>query len=614
MALPVVSVEIAFESPPGGGPVPPVFSNLGVSANPDISSTSTLSSFANSSWSPPSSGLIAVFVRSFRSGGGDPNVPTISGNGLTWVQIATVSNGTHRLTLFGADASGSTTGATTVSFAGQNQDGCKAFFMLLDDADLSGGVAAAFVQAPTGSATDTSASITLAAAGNSVNRPISGWAVAGSVSFTPRTDWTEMDEITGTGHLETQYRSDAFDTAASATWGGSSQNWVGIAAEVKGGVAQVTWSDVTPYVREWHVRRGRNHELDRVQTAEASISFGNRGGQFDSNKVAGPYYPNVQPGKRMRIRATYSSVTYDIFNGYIETWPQVWSMGPLGDAEVTIKAADAFKILSLAKFSAVRSAELSGARIGAILDAIGWPAADRSIDAGISTVQAKTYALDSALSALQEIELTEGGLLFMSADGKVTFKDRTKFVLDALDTTNYTWGDLGSEKIYADLGPLERADTNLWNRIVIEAPGKTTVDVSDSASRDAFTVAYRTLSLSTLHESQNEMVDRANYLLTRYGTPKNRISEMVIERSIDYWNRLLDRELHSKLRARKRPVGGGTIEQDSFVEGINHDVDYRHGTKWLVTLNLSPLDEVTTYWVLGDTVYSVLDSTTRLYY
>jgi hypothetical protein len=33
-----------------------------------------------------------------------------------------------------------------------------------------------------------------------------------------------------------------------------------------------------------------------------------------------------------------------------------------------------------------------------------------------------------------------------------------------------------------------------------------------------------------------------------------------------------------------------------------------------VTLNLSPLDVVTAYWVLGDTVYSVLDSTTRLYY
>jgi hypothetical protein len=466
----------------------------------------------------------------------------------------------------------------------------------------------------TASATDTSASITLAAAGNSNNRPISGWAVAGSVSFTPRTNWSEMDELGGTGHLETQYRSDAFENTASATWGGSSQDWAGIAAELKGSGAQFTWTDVTPYVREWHVRRGRNHELDRVQTAEASVSFGNRDGRFDPNKAAGPYYPNVQPGKRMRIRATYNAVTYSIFNGYIETWPQVWSMGPLGDAEVTIKAADAFKILSLAKATATRSAELSGARVGALLDAIGWPAADRSVDAGISTVQAKTYDEDSALSALQEVELTEGGLLFMSADGKVTGKDRTKCVLDALDTTNYTWGDLGSEKIYADLGPLVRADTNLWNRVVIDAPGKTTVDVSNSASRDAFTVAYRTLPLSTLHESQNEMVDRANYLLTRYGTPANRVSEMTIGTSIDYWDRLLDRELHSKLRARKRPVGGGTIEQDSFVEGIVHDVDARRGTKWQVTLNLSPLDVVTAYWVLGDTVYSVLDSTTRLYY
>jgi hypothetical protein len=399
----------------------------------------------------------------------------------------------------------------------------------------------------------------------------------------------------------------AFAGGAGAGFGGGT-----FGAGIFGGI---TWTDVTPYVREWHVNRGRNHELDRVEAGRARVTFGNRDGRFDWNNASGPYYPNVTTGKRLRISATYASVTYYIFDGSIESWPQVWSMGPLGDAEVTIRAIDAFKTLNLAKASAIRSAETSGARISALLDAINWSAADRSIDTGISVVQAKTYDRDNALSALQEVELTEGGLLFVSGDGKVTFKDRTKFVLDALDTANYTWGDLGSERLYQSVGPLELSEANLWNEVVIQAPGKTTVDVTDSASRDAFTNGvYRVLSLSTLHESQNEMVDRANYLATRYATPRQRISEMSIPTSIDYWDRLLDRELHSKLRARKRPVGGGTIEQDSFVEGINHDVDYRHGTKWLVSLNLSPLDEVATYWVLGDTTYSVLGDTTRLYY
>jgi hypothetical protein len=211
------------------------FSNLGASANPDISSVSTAASFANTSWTPPSVGLIIVYARSFRSGGGDPNTPTMSGNNLTWVQIATALNATsnHRITLFAANASGSTTGVTTIDFAAQNQDGCRASFMLATNVDLTGGVAAAFVQAPTGSATGTSASITLAAAANAANRPISGWAVSGSVSFTPRTNWTEMDELGGAGHHESQYRADAFETTASATWGGSSQDWVGIAAELK---------------------------------------------------------------------------------------------------------------------------------------------------------------------------------------------------------------------------------------------------------------------------------------------------------------------------------------------------------------------------------------------
>jgi hypothetical protein len=218
------------------------FTNLGASANPDINELNDLSSYPNSSWTPPTSGLIVLFVAS-RAVTGTTNVPTVSGNSLTWTQIATVQRGSaHTMTLFGANASGSATGATTIDFAGQNQSFCRASFFLAEGVDLTGGVAAAFVQSPTNQGDGvTSGSVTLSAAAAGDNRPIAAFYHAANEVTTPRTDWDEMDDLAGSftnTAIETQSRDDAFETTASASWATStSVNWLGIAAELKATVA-----------------------------------------------------------------------------------------------------------------------------------------------------------------------------------------------------------------------------------------------------------------------------------------------------------------------------------------------------------------------------------------
>src|SRR5439155_1313859 len=150
------------------------FVNDGSSANPDFWLTASASSYATASWTPPTSGLLVLFVGD-EVGSGTPNQPTVSGNSVTWTAIKTINVGLNRFTLFGANSAGSAAGATTVAFAGQSQSGCEASFFHVTNVDLSGGVTAAFVQSPTGSGTAVSGSITLASPGNSANRPVSGW-------------------------------------------------------------------------------------------------------------------------------------------------------------------------------------------------------------------------------------------------------------------------------------------------------------------------------------------------------------------------------------------------------------------------------------------------------
>jgi hypothetical protein len=219
------------------------FSNLGASANPDINDTTDLASYANTSWTPPTADLIGAFVSSRNASG--LNTATMSGNGITWTQIATVQYGSgsiHRLTLFGANASGSSAGATTVDFGANTQTYCSVSFFQATSVDLSGGVAAAFVQSPTNSGgAALVGDVTLAAAGNANNRPVSCFSHPANEATTQQTNWTKLDDLAGTVPTRgtmSAYRGDVFDTAAHASWA-TSAVWGGIAAEIKAAVAGI---------------------------------------------------------------------------------------------------------------------------------------------------------------------------------------------------------------------------------------------------------------------------------------------------------------------------------------------------------------------------------------
>ena len=81
-------------------------------------------SYATASITPTADTLVlAWFVSSIAAG--TPNLPTASGNGLTWVHVATRIHGTRRMTLFRAMGSSPSTGAITFDLASQTADGAQ---------------------------------------------------------------------------------------------------------------------------------------------------------------------------------------------------------------------------------------------------------------------------------------------------------------------------------------------------------------------------------------------------------------------------------------------------------------------------------------------------------
>jgi hypothetical protein len=110
------------------------------------------------------------------------------------------------------------------------------------------------------------------------------------------------------------------------------------------------WTDVSAYVRSVQISRGKDHELNRSQAGQCTVTLSNLDRRFDPTHAASPYAPYVIPMRQIRVSAVWSAVTYNLFTGFIEDWGQAWLPRPIkasGDAEARVRAVDGFKVLSL---------------------------------------------------------------------------------------------------------------------------------------------------------------------------------------------------------------------------------------------------------------------------
>ena len=90
-------------------------------------------------------------------------------------------------------------------------------------------------------------------------------------------------------------------------------------------LASNTWDDITDYVISFSTRRGRSDALGRMEAGSATLVLDNSDRAFAPLYLSSPFYPNIKPMKKIRMRATYSAVTYDLFVGFVTGWPPDWS-------------------------------------------------------------------------------------------------------------------------------------------------------------------------------------------------------------------------------------------------------------------------------------------------
>lgn len=229
------------------------------------STTAATSYTAAPTWTPGANSLLVAFV--VTTLGATPLDPTtVTGHGVSFTKLtlsARTLSTTHAVSVWIADAGASPTSVACVaSYGAVSQTGGAVIEFEATGADMTT-LAGSVVQNPTNTGTATSGSVTLASAGNANNRPISFWLHLANEATNAQTNWTLTAGATGNFNTPPtgaagQFRSDAFETPATASWTGNVL-WRGVALEVKA-------APVSPPVADPWKLRHMNQSVNRSNT------------------------------------------------------------------------------------------------------------------------------------------------------------------------------------------------------------------------------------------------------------------------------------------------------------------------------------------------------------
>ena len=241
--------------------------------------------------------------------------------------------------------------------------------------------------------------------------------------------------------------------------------------------------DVSNQVNYVKTQRGRNSLSDQFQTGQLTLRIIDQNGDFNPLNPGSPYYELLTPMKKVEITATYSSVTYPIFSGFITSYVNTQPADATEVAFTTITAVDAFRLGNLAQISTVAGAtagDLSGTRINQILDEIDWPATMRDVDAGLTTMQADPGTARTSLQAMQTVTDSEYGALYIDPTGSFTFQDRA-LTVSSIGASPTVFADDGSGIKYANATWILN-DSLIFNSASVTRTGGTAQTATNAAS------------------------------------------------------------------------------------------------------------------------------------
>jgi hypothetical protein len=369
--------------------------------------------------------------------------------------------------------------------------------------------------------------------------------------------------------------------------------------------------DVSDVVDSISTRRGRNAQADQFQTGSLSLRIVDQNGDFNSQNVNSPYYSFLTPMRKVQITATYGAITYPIFMGYITSYSTTTPQTASDIVYTTIEAVDAFRLANNAQIATVAGAgvQLSGARINALLDAISWPSSMRDVDQGLQIMQSDPATARTALAAMQTVELSEYGALYVSADGSFVFQDRS-VTAGSVAGTPVLFNDNGSDIAYSN-AVWRLDDTLVYNSAQVTRLGGTTQNAINQASIDKYFLhSYNQQNL--LMQSDSDALDYAQAYISSRAETTVRCDAISLDLYTDNYNSgiiaALDLDFFDPVTITTTQPGSSTLTKTLQVFG--KDMEIRPNS-WKITM--TTLEPIIDSFILDSALYGLLDTNVLSY-
>ena len=368
-----------------------------------------------------------------------------------------------------------------------------------------------------------------------------------------------------------------------------------------GTLGGLAYADLTSLVLSVNIKRGRNRQLDQFNAGTAQVVFNNNSRILDPLNTSSIYYPFVLPRSPIIIYANGTP----IYTGFVEDWDLDYQNANQG--RMFARCVDTFGTLANQQLNAFTpSAETSGVRVSTVLDRpeINYQGA-RSIGTGTSTLGAYAVSQDTnVLNYLQQVNTSEQGYLYTSADGTLTFKGRSS-VLNPVAGASFTTNGTGIP--YMSLVNQYGSEL-LYNYIVTQSPAGAAQTNSDSTSIALYQAQNYNL-LSLLNSTTTEVASLGAYLLGKYRNPVVRFTGVSCELAAltsAQWSTLFAIDLTSIVTVQKDySTGTPTSESQTLItSGIEHRiVPGSH----IVSYTFESTDG-NQYLTLDDAIFGTLDN------
>ena len=336
--------------------------------------------------------------------------------------------------------------------------------------------------------------------------------------------------------------------------------------------------DVSNQVSKIDTRKERNLYQDKYLSGTATVRILDQNGDWNPQNVSSPLYPNLVPLRSIQISADYSGTNYGIFKGYITEYLYTYPIDQNELGYVDLICSDGFKLLFNSNVTTVTgqaAGQDTGTRIDKILNTVGWPVSQRSIQTGNTTCVADPATVRTGLAAIQTAEFTEQGAFYIDKSGNAIFKNR-QFVYDAqaVSPTKFSNATGSSDISYAGI-TFAHDDKTIVNQATVTRIGGTAQTYSDATSVAQYFLHSVTAEQMLMQTDANALALATAYVTTRKDTTIRIESIMLDLVTLAYGAGIvaaLDLDYFDTMEITNVNVSGTTIVKKLQCQGIAHSI------------------------------------------